>query len=110
MKTRKECKSEGFCETHDGVHPKPQHTPTPWHVAATWSQTDIVDDAQKGKGAWALVAKAFKPGDAAFIVRAVNSHEELKESLRLAANVLKDDCPEMAKRFFEAIAKAEGRE
>ena len=90
-----------------------QHTPTPWKVTkaypyglATFIESEKVD---------ALICEVDKhdlnagnEGDAAFIVRAVNSYEELLEVAKRALGC--GALPERTKRALErAIEKAEGK-
>ena len=82
----------------------PSHTPTPWKVGEEY---EILGPNEK------VVATTYhnRPeveANAAFIVRAVNAHEELLEALRYVV-----DSGESYERVQEiavqAIAKAEGR-
>lgn len=73
-----------------------KHTPTPWHaVENSWSHTgiyaghkevaglDIYDEATEENQE---DHEALMAANAAFIVRAVNSHEQLVAALRFYAN------------------------
>lgn len=93
---------------------KPQHTPTPWRVGAKASQCVygadespifMVDSMEEH-------TRAQEKIDAAFIVRAVNSHEELLNALKdvcYAVNNWPESKAEVLKIAQSAIAKAEGR-
>lgn len=92
-----------------------KHTPTPWEVSRTHSADWIV-------AAGELIAiceetneqKTSAIANAAFIVRAVNSHEDLLGALKLAnekliqLKVTNTGWPELNK-VWEAIAQAEGK-
>lgn len=95
-----------------------KNTPTPWQVAATAKQTEIVDNAQRGN--WTLLATAVIPEDAEFIVLAVNAHQELLSIARKYAGELDhaSDVPGVNAKcgpacdrcvIEQTIAKAEGR-
>lgn len=79
-----------------------KHTPTPWKHDKRGGQVRSQDDAP--------IATASYP-NAAFIVRAVNAHEELLNEVRSYLN----DCEnifklqETASRLKKVIAKAEGK-
>lgn len=110
MKTRKEhtpnCKEfkgqgAGSCDC------KPQHTPTPWSVGMGLSIT------HKGDGAGVIAQiKNIDAGigvmtaNAAFIVRAVNVHEELVDALK----TLHRESGVPSPAIDRLIAKAEGKE
>lgn len=57
---------------------KQTHTPTPWKVNGRWIETDREEGIAK-VGEW---VSPLSLANATFIVRAVNSHEELLEALR----------------------------
>lgn len=93
----------------------PQHIPTPWKLKSNINmmcEERALTVYAKGKreiaevmvlGQRSKVAKA----NAAFIVRAVNSHEELVGTLRVIAQY--KDVPQYVRDAAnEAIAKAEG--
>lgn len=111
MKTKKMCDC-GFPQSHPRPHEhslpdKPQHTPAPWYVGESLRGITLYD-ADK------LPLLGMNPNsdvDAAFIVKAVNCHEELVSALRAirlriqkGASIL--GSLEVVER---AIAKAEGR-
>ena len=100
------------------VSPKGEHTPTPWNVAKA--------RVLQGREHWTIetkngrntpVSAILKEEDAAFIVRAVNSHEELLEALIAALpyveTALEDQgykpgvVDRMTRQIRAAIAKAE---
>ncbi len=89
-----------------------QHTPTPWGVElSTIYKTPVMDwnelDHQTGDD---IVGSTISHADAAFVIRAVNAHEELIALLGEIhykhANSLKEG---LAVRIIQAIAKAEGK-
>lgn len=95
---------------------KPSHTPTPWALNEP-IKTEIVS----GYGSTDIgVAQNLREADAAFIVRAVNSHEELVKALKDVLFVLKGQAEhgnflDSSERDIslegvveQAIAKAEG--
>jgi len=85
------------------------HTPTPWKVTTTnevWMSSVCGSDGDE-------IAQCFKfknesEANAAFIVRAVNSHEELLEAAKslIKYGVVGDEYKEQVR---QAIAKAEGK-
>ena len=117
-KTRKcDCEiGEGgyICEKHD----KPQHTPTPWHQVDNTGA--LVIDLNGNVMAHCAVQDELpmteRQANAAFIVRAVNSHEELIEALKEVTEWLAASCTtsdgaqtEAIKQANSAIARAEGK-
>lgn len=116
MKTRKEPKWGKYEGAYDD--PKPQHTnevshtPTPWKIE--WN-IDPINAGEHSTGEvqiWADVSEA----DAAFIVRAVNAHQEMKLTLEsVLANIQENKEAFGGSRYSiismikKAIAKAEGR-
>lgn len=110
------------------VHWKPAHTPTPWlAVKAPASEHKegihwyIEEGSQHATVAtiYMLCTKEWTDANAAFIVRAVNAHEELLEALYQALPYVEDQLQDQGykpgaverkiKFIKEAIAKAEGR-
>lgn len=88
-----------------------QHTP--WKITPTDGVSIFMDtwgnflEISNEKGS---VAKVYNKADAAYIVRAVNSHEELLDIAELVAElecVLPDSC--LHCDAVKAIAKAEGK-
>jgi hypothetical protein len=87
---------------------QPPHTPTPWNYD---DENGRVYDNEAGE----LVAVCDFVPDAAFIVKAVNSHEELVDTLRF---ILEMDAKQGADRNMpvairlakQVLAKAEGKE
>lgn len=68
---------------------KPQHTPTPWSlleansfVICAASGVPIVEATGVNYGESGIGASAIQAANAAFIVRAVNSHDELLDFTR----------------------------
>ncbi len=89
---------------------KPRHTPTPWYVDKPFLEEGLYISG----GTTELIAKIKyeNKANAAFIVLAVNAHEELTQKLYEAFYTLKrGDKPE--KWWFDEIekllAKAEGK-
>jgi len=87
-----------------------KHAPTPWHLASTADGyfTCIERDDR-------LIARCGSSDflqaerDAAFVVRAVNAHEELIDTLRMVIEDLQEDeYGYLIKMAEQAIAKAEG--
>lgn len=78
--------------------PKPHHTPT-WTKSVNGEATRTLEE----------VAVYAGPNDA-FIVRAVNCHEELVKELKKAADMCRYDNVEKTVELWDAlIAKAEGK-
>lgn len=108
---------------------KAQHTPTPWnlndHQGYPVNSKEYIRDSnglciatvhEMADGIRNAELRAESAGNAAFIVRAVNSHEDMLEVLKIVAlfdpsnpNILIQMCAvrDEAKR---AIAKAEGKQ
>lgn len=96
---------------------KTQHAPTPWHIDETAYDTSNVVDIGSAKN----MHVAFADGgidikDAEFIVRAVNSHKALLESLKVLRAVCRQQyrgtnfyCEPWTQKADEAIAQAEGK-
>jgi len=121
MKTRKsdcsKCVCTSYnptcpCDCHDGGHEriKPQHTPTPWRKIL--APTQIVTD----QFVVATLHNENSYANAEFILRAVNSHEELIMALRKLRRALDemslnphDEFYNLAEIATDALAKAEGK-
>lgn len=109
-----------------------QHTPTPWFYdeggfskggtvrQSSDQRTGSYIRAQRDSGAHPAVCKMLKihgyeqnQANAAFIVRAVNAHQELLGVLKaIAGYTSMPNSPEgrdLTKRLLEAIAKSEGK-
>lgn len=89
-----------------------KHTPTPWSYLPHYGSNVIYKmqlDIKKGphKG----IARTIKDTDAAFIVRAVNCHEELLRLLKVCLEEMLADgwSHESLEDVEQAIAKAEGK-
>ena len=88
---------------------KPQHTPLPWKANDTYlldSNGDTIGKLNQGDGL--EMAKS----DAAFIVRAVNAHDELIGTLHGILMAIEDDVfdGQRAREVIEAaLAKAESK-
>lgn len=81
------------------------HTPTP----LTMKQRGSVADLYEGER---LIAKDVECMRAAFIVLAVNSHEELLEALKVASHMANQDLVPSVQRtddWEKIISKAEGK-
>lgn len=105
---------------------EPQHTPTPWKLAS-WSPTLIVSESEGRHLANMNDVEVRHRGDkepqtgsianAAFIVRAVNSHEELIGMLKVYRNELMAKATTTGEKGYlnmyqlvdKAIAKAKGK-
>jgi hypothetical protein len=85
---------------------KPAHTPTPWTFDSCKTVRLLSLDHKIEIGSLWLKTEQAET-DAAFIVRAVNSHEELLETLKAARRELNDS--HRYDYIDEAIAKAEGK-
>lgn len=95
------------------------HTPTPWKVSIGDTQTIIGPDGQctaiahGPQGEWGKVGAEHR-ANAAFIVRAVNAHEELLAAARavnqaFSRSPFTDAREDALQRLSDAIAKAEGK-
>ena len=65
-------------------------TPGPWEMHDEGPEVEgprFTIDADDSRGPW-LVARVTRPDDAAFIVRAVNAHDELVDALKDALETL----------------------
>lgn len=93
MKTRNLCpkhkeeKPDGICESCLKADDRKQHTPTPWNIEKGMSLYPdalpyFVGRSQDGKMTPFQTAGSRAEANAAFIVRAVNAHEELLTALR----------------------------
>lgn len=95
----------------DGPRSQPTHTPTPWHV----NYHEIVAANHTRPCHMSTSLNMFAPGEseanAAFIVRAVNCHQELIDTLKDLAHYCHDQIDEtgLQERVRQAIAKAEGK-
>lgn len=82
-----------------------EHTPTPWHCGdGSAEDANNIYDPESGE----LLAEVHLDGDAAFIVRAVNSHNALVEIAELYVDVIEgeyNDLEEMA-RVKKIISQA----
>lgn len=87
---------------------KVQHTPTPWSAELVKDQTYRIQDLKKCN----VLGTGLNQANAAFIVRAVNAHEELLGASKLVLEIIANGCevtPHIASVLDKAIAKAEGR-
>lgn len=102
-----------------------KHTTTPWKQTGSYFDADgrLVGRALQMKGN-NLEAdekeEALSKANAAFIVRAVNSHEELLGALKMAADLCENHLidfkkygltcdADILKRYKDVISKAEGK-
>lgn len=88
-----------------GSEPNPTPTPTPWTQDANLI---VADNATVAHCADWRNGKTGAVANAAFIVRAVNSHEELVVALKLALGMRDWSRGERA-NFESVLAKAEGK-
>lgn len=93
---------------------EPRHTPTPWKVRQDDQQLLITGDYETiiaRLDIWKNEGKKQMEANAAFVVRAVNSHEALIESIQGLLAIIKDDLPQLGNDLLEAedaiIKKAE---
>lgn len=104
------------------IDSEPQHTPTPWELREKWIFPKGKDDdiCMLSQSYQRSGNERYANGE--FIVRAVNSHEELLGALRDAYEALeraefnneqteggKGFYGSTAKKVWQAIAKAEGK-
>jgi hypothetical protein len=85
-----------------------QHTPTPWEPHEDWNKTVEIfggDPPDKFKN----VTDNLSWEDAAFIVRAVNAHEELLDACKYVLHRLESGKEIVAGKLIHAIAKAEAQ-
>jgi hypothetical protein len=115
------CEKDVFvCREH--VHPT--HTPTPWQLVTSGNGMGriLTDCDQECLGTGVTHEHSMQIAelgikDAAFIVRAVNAHEEMLESLRECADILNgtqeaydnEETKLALKDAYDAIAQAEGK-
>ncbi len=87
---------------------KPTHTPKPWYVDGSFHEGDEWIISESGAPSGTPVAQCFQE-DAAFIVRAVNSHQRYLDAIKAVANSRTEAQFDDAIQECQAIAKAEGR-
>ena len=84
------------------------HTPTPWKYQ--WGIAGETFTLIRNEHDHAPYIHVRERNDAAFIVRAVNAHQELLEVVKLVRRMaLVKGQTELGRRCDEAIAKAEGK-
>lgn len=104
---------------------KTKHTPTPWKIGldetfspAKWDIgfNSIENGEQAGVGYAKVAARCYTKEDAAFIVRAVNSHEALLDAAKRAEKFISEEFPHLKGAAYnmlgelrDAIAEAEGK-
>jgi hypothetical protein len=98
----------GKCQ--NGCGAKTQHTPTPWEVdREAGDDSHVMIDSQSD----VYIGEIFIEANAAFIVRAVNAHEELLHVIKGMVHHLEGGAPGLREHFIqvgkEAVAKAGGR-
>lgn len=97
-----------------------EHTPTPWRYQGELSDGRVTQHIYTASGRYGHPASCGKEEDAAFIVRAVNCHEELIQALLNAHGIIDNANPndhdgalycqcETALAYQKAFAKAEGK-
>lgn len=132
MKTRKvrECTANdqflvtegiqcGNCLGLNGKHNKPSeaptsvasHTPTPWEVQSDGNREVFIRRGDKPIARMSIAWGNDPDANADFIVRAVNSHEELVSKLKTfrAIMIAKGDQAAYVAELEALIAKAEGK-
>lgn len=103
---------EDYYKGDEGNKTKQEHTPTPWNVTKD-SHPDMEGSIWIDSKTIEKPALCFNEADAAFIVRAVNSHEELLEACKEIVRYMKNetDNPEAVyDRVEQAIANAERKQ
>jgi hypothetical protein len=122
MKTRK----EGSYSDKAGTEGHPDEMPMPQHTLTPWRQDGNTVRGIDAKGIDFLMAEPERKDDAAFILRAVNNHEELVRALKAVLFELESTTEWQIKnkrisevmipqrlhdieRAKQAIAKAEGK-
>lgn len=118
--------SQGPRTVHECVDCKPQHTPTPWKVITDNACSGMFSEIIGSNRRFVIKEKEYEglhwenKEDAAFIVRAVNSHEDLLSITQVMLDWLTNKQnlkPSELGRHLEtlrtltekAIAKAEGK-
>jgi len=82
-----------------------EHTPTPWHSDLSTVHGPEIDAEYQEKQ---IVCSVINRADAAFIVKAVNCHEELLNALKAALYDVKNSMYTTSLKTIEkAIANAE---
>ena len=87
---------------------KPQHTPTPWKYEnhEIWGKNQNIAEIHNSKS---IFADGEPEANAEFIVRAVNSHEDLVFGIKNAIVMLDETAPMVAIELRKVLAKAEGK-
>lgn len=88
-----------------------KHTPMPWKLG--YPDGGGINRITDGRKASREIIDLTNPDNAAFIVRAVNSHDDLLLGLKVAEEYLSKTHGKelgMSKSFRRTIAKAEGKE
>ena len=103
----------GYCNdklAYTDETPKQSHTPTPWKldttVNASMKKIGLLETIQGDS-----IGRVDSLDDATFIVKSVNMHFELKDSLESIIALIEDGSmptENELKEFKEVIAKAEG--
>ncbi len=94
---------------------QPQPTPTPWRVGDAGHTVfgPKIDPYPYDSIAPTVIASNLKGSNAAFIVRAVNAHEELLDIVRYFASPTKEKTIDTNHHWYlvakQAIAKADGK-
>lgn len=91
---------------------KAQHTPTPWTMNKKETHPWVIEAPSNIPGIPATIVKVGYRPNAAFIVRAVNMHDELVEALKIALHMSRQDVvPSHLQndKWEQLLAKAEGK-
>lgn len=84
------------------------HTPTPWNVGL--KDINQLIRVHGPDGPKETIARVSLPDDAAFIVRAVNCHEELVRMVKALTEPYVDECEiSLVQKISKLVAKAEGK-
>ena len=91
--------------------PESLHTPTPWYESGTGNHQGLIIEERTGRN----VSVTYDKADAAFIVRAVNSHDALMAALADILEIAKSrwralpvDSPEKVRINAALAALAQG--
>lgn len=90
---------------------KTQHTPTPWTLDQRGNIVTVKRSDIEPSNAETVICDMMSFENAAFIVKAVNCHDELVEAAQLALDVLSSSIfreGETANILRAALAKAKG--
>ena len=85
-------------------------TPTPWRYQGELSMGLMSYPIYTESGKYGHPATATSEQDAAFIVRAVNAHEELLQLCKWSLSCMLHDNTSLKRDLEQAITRAEGRD